>query len=141
MELSGPDGVQWIVYIEALPPVRRWRLLSQTVLPGRRLRLDSAEESRVSSPVPAGSPFLGERRLLAILAASMPLPAVEPPLPSPALLWRARWEALGAVTRAWWARARTLTGVGRAVVHRVLEAVSFSLLSGTSGWPRGRPPA
>jgi hypothetical protein len=108
MELSGPDGVQWIVYIEALPPVRRWRLLSQTVLPGRRLRLDSAEESRVSSPVPAGSPFLGERRLLAILAASMPLPAVEPPLPAPAL-------------PGWWARAGTLAGRCRAVVHRVLS--------------------
>jgi len=105
MELTTPNGVQWVVYIEGVPPVRRWRLLSQTLLPGRRMRFDSAGETRVTPTVPAGSPFLSERRLLALLTAATPLPPEQPPAPHPAPSTRRRWEPLGASVGAWCGRA------------------------------------
>lgn len=92
MELTTRDGVRWVAYIDGLPPARQGRLLRQTVLPGRRLRFDSSTASRVSPELPAGSPFLTERRLLGLLGASRPLPEVEPPPPPRALLRRRRWQ-------------------------------------------------
>ena len=67
----------WLVYVEPAPaetPFRR----SAVVLPGRRLRFDSLERSLVVSPIPAGSPFLSDGRLLALLAAAQPLPPAAP---------------------------------------------------------------
>jgi len=78
MEFTGPDGVAWSAYIEGAPPVRQRRWLRQTLLPARRIRFDSAAESRVTATVPAGSPFLPERRLLAMLAGSTSLPERQP---------------------------------------------------------------
>jgi hypothetical protein len=101
MELTAPNGVQWVVYIEGVPPVRRWRLLSQTLLPGRRMRFDSAREARVSPTVPAGSPFLSERRLRALLTAAAPLPPEQPPASCSAPSTHRRWELLGASVGAW----------------------------------------
>lgn len=118
MELTGPDGVQWIAYVEGFPPVRRWRLLSQTLLPGRRMRFDSADESRVCPTVPAGSPFLSERRLLTLLAESTSLPQSEPALPTPLR----SWQALGAAVRtgrSW--ICDTAASVSRTALHRVLS--------------------
>jgi hypothetical protein len=78
MELAGPDGVAWSAYIEGVPPVRARRWLPQTMLPGRRLRFDSERESRVTATIPAGSPFLPERRLLVLLADATSLPNSDP---------------------------------------------------------------
>lgn len=84
MNLTTRDGVRWTAYIDGYSPRRPRRLLAQTVLPGRRLRFDSASESRLSPELPAGSPFLNERRLLALLARSPLLSEQEPSPPSPA---------------------------------------------------------
>ena len=46
-----------------------------TVLPGRRLRFDSATESRFTSSVPAGSPWLAEARLQSLAGRSPTRPA------------------------------------------------------------------
>lgn len=98
MNLTTHDGVRWTAYIDGYSPGRPRRLLAQTVLPGRRLRFDSASESRISPALPAGSPFLDERRLLALLATSSLLPEPEPS--PPALLRRQRWQARIAAGRA-----------------------------------------
>ena len=67
MPFTDPDGVRWLVYIEGVPPDPQRRRWGQTVLPGRRLRFDSATESRTSIHVPAGSPYLTEERLQGLL--------------------------------------------------------------------------
>jgi hypothetical protein len=122
VELTGPDGVGWVGYIEGVPPLRRYRLLSQTVLPGRQMRFDSADESRVSPTVPVGSPFLPERRLLALLAESTPLPQCTPAEPSTALLPQLHWERLRAASRASWTWIRdAAAGVSPPALHRVLS--------------------
>jgi hypothetical protein len=122
VELTGPDGVRWVGYIEAVPPVRRYRLLSQTVLPGRQMRFDSADQSRVSPTVPVGSPFLPERRLLALLAESTWLPQCQAPSPSAALVPQLHWEGLRAACRVFWARIRdTVSGVNPTALRRVLS--------------------
>jgi hypothetical protein len=121
MELTGPDGVQWVAYVEGVPPVRHWRLLSETVLPGRRVRFDSADESRVSSTVPAGSPFLTERRLQALLAGAKSFPPAQPEPLSGALPRRRPWGPLPAGGRAWASACDTAAGMGRAFMHWVLS--------------------
>jgi hypothetical protein len=120
MELTASDGVSWVAYIDGLPPARARRLLERTVLPGRRLRFDSAMESRVSLELPAGSPFLAERRLLGLLGGSRLLPEVEPPPPSSAILRRQRWQATVAHIRA--LRARGCRAVAGAT-HPAVDAL------------------
>jgi hypothetical protein len=122
MELTARDGTRWVAYIDGLPPARPRRFLNRTTLPVRRLRFDSATESRVSPELPAGSPFLTERRLLGLLGASPLVPDVEPPAPSPAFLWRRRWEASIALTRALWARARTAVADA---THLAVDALQY----------------
>jgi hypothetical protein len=92
VELTGSDGVQWIAYVEGVPPVRHWHLLSETMLPGRRMRFDSADDSRVSPTVPAGSPFLVGCRLQALLAGATSLPRSQSPSPSRSSLRPRRWN-------------------------------------------------
>ncbi len=73
MPFTDRDEVHWLVYIEGVPPdppSRRW---GQTVLPGRRLRFDSAMESRITIPVPAGSPYLTDHRLQSLLDQAEPV--------------------------------------------------------------------
>jgi hypothetical protein len=86
MELTGRDGTRWLVYVEAVPSNRpRARISGVDLLPDRRLRFDSASESRVLGEVPAGSPFLPEARLQELLAFAAPLAgaeALETPLPA-----------------------------------------------------------
>jgi hypothetical protein len=84
MEFTDPSGAVWLAYIEgAVAPAAPERG-STTVLPGRHLRFDSAGESRYTSQLPAGSPFLAEARLQSLLEASVPEPPLEPTTGSPA---------------------------------------------------------
>ncbi len=108
------DGVCWLAYIEGIPAGRLPRLRGRVTLPGRRLRFDSAPESRTTTPVPAGSPFLSDARLRRLLDAAQPVP---PPPPSrrssdvrrhPVIELASRAEELGAVlTDPSWPRRRT----------------------------------
>jgi hypothetical protein len=108
-----------VAYIEAFPPVRRWRFLSQTMLPGRRLRFDSASDSRVCFTVPAGSPFLDQRRLQALLARSSPPPPE--PAPEPTLPERGR-DILQAIARGYSWVCRSLASWLREGGHRARSA-------------------
>ena len=87
MEFSDRDGTVWLVYIEGVPRPPGWHLESATALRDRHLRFDSASESRFTSHLPAGSPFLAEVRLQSLLDEAQP----DPPLtmttgsPAPAL--------------------------------------------------------
>jgi hypothetical protein len=72
MEFRDRDGVDWLAYIEAGRRAQTGELGSVTVLPSRRLRFDSATESRFASFVPAGSPFLAEARLQLLLDEARP---------------------------------------------------------------------
>jgi hypothetical protein len=69
MDFTARDGTGWCAYIEAVPGTDRGRSL----LPARRLRFDSALESRAVSPVPAGAPFFSDSRLRALLDRSLPV--------------------------------------------------------------------
>src|SRR5688572_8092350 len=113
MELSDRNGTPWLAYIEGIPrpPARFWK--PQSGFPGRRLRFDSATDSRVVTPVPAGSPFLGEARLQELLDRSESLHAVIALAPPPAgperplleLAGRPAWRAAASLTEAvrqWW---------------------------------------
>ena len=125
MELTARDGGHWVAYIEGFPSARTRRLFPQTVLPGRRLRFDSAAESRVSGEVPAGSPFLSERRLLALLAASPVLPLVEgaPAARSRVSRWRTAWHAASRQGRAAWSRGRRVSADAMEAVYLSVDAL------------------
>lgn len=109
------DGVCWLAYIEGVPAGRLARRRGRVTLPGRRLRFDSAPESRTTTDVPAGSPFLSDARLQRLLDAAQPVP---PPPPSrrsgdvrrhPVIELASRAEELGAVlTDPLWPRRRTV---------------------------------
>jgi hypothetical protein len=87
MEFSDRDGAVWLVYIEGASRPPGWQLEIASALPDRHLRFDSASESRFTSHLPAGSPFLAEARLQSLLDEAQP----DPPLtmttgsPAPAL--------------------------------------------------------
>ena len=72
MEFTDRDGVVWLAYIEGAQPAPRRQRGSANVLPDRHLRFDSATESRFTSLVPAGSPFLAESRLQSLLDEAQP---------------------------------------------------------------------
>jgi hypothetical protein len=67
MPFTDRNGVRWLVYIEGVPPDPPPQHWGQAVLPGRLLRFDSATESRTGIQVPAGSPYLTDRRLQSLL--------------------------------------------------------------------------
>lgn len=135
MPFLASDGVHWLAYIEGVPsdpPPRLWR---QVVLPGRRLRFDSANESRVTSHLPAGSPFLTDGRLQSLLdeAQLVPSPASSPTwrsrgstiLRHPVIEWVTRAGELGRVMLAGWSQQWRRGANQRQVVRRrrVLELV------------------
>ena len=107
MPVTARDGVHWLAYIEGIPQPRQG-LWHRVTLPGRQLRFDSAAESRVTTELPAGSPFLAEERLQALLDQAHPV-ALTPapswhPLEAPVRAhrtteWASRalelWQALG----------------------------------------------
>jgi hypothetical protein len=72
MEFTDRDRAVWLVYIEGAPRPPGWYLESGTALPERHLRFDSASESRFTSHLPAGSPFLAEARLQSLLDEAQP---------------------------------------------------------------------
>ena len=114
MPFTDGNGVCWLAYIEGVPPARRPQLWSQTVLPGRRLRFDSATESRVTADLPAGSPFLADARLQSLLDEAEPIPplasATRPSsgdsffLEHPVIQWAARAGELGRTVAVDWFR-------------------------------------
>jgi hypothetical protein len=98
MPLTTPDGVRWIAYVEGFPRESP-RFRHRTILPGRRLRFDSASGSWISPVVPAGAPFLSQARLRELLrrAQPFPSPATPPRIPTCVVIWR--WMA-GRLARA-----------------------------------------
>jgi hypothetical protein len=109
MPFPASDGVRWLAYIEGVPsdpPARLWR---RVVLPGRRLRFDSANESRVTSHLPAGSPFLSDARLRSLLGEAQ----LSPPPASPRSWPSGGFTILGRPVTEWVTRAGK---AGRAVL-------------------------
>jgi hypothetical protein len=72
MEFTDRAGTVWLAYIEGARPAPRKPRKSAILLPGRHLRFDSATESRFTSRVPAGSPFLAKARLQSLLDEAEP---------------------------------------------------------------------
>ena len=72
MEFTDRDGAVWLAYIEGAQRAPGKQLGSASDLPDRHLRFDSATESRFTSLVPAGSPFLAEARLQSLLDEAQP---------------------------------------------------------------------
>jgi hypothetical protein len=105
MPFTDRDGELWLAYIEGLPPAQpRW-FWRETAMPGRRLRFDGSKDSRVSSEVPAGTPFLNEARLQALLDGAAPVPA-------PVSRWVVQAGDLARTTQANWSE-RWDRGAGR----------------------------
>ncbi len=104
-------------------------LLKQTVLPRRRLRFDSASESRVNPELPAGAPFLTEGRLLGLLGLSRSLQAVEPPPPSRARPRRRRWISRISYRRALQARGRRAIADAAQATRLAVEALLVRALN------------
>jgi hypothetical protein len=84
MEFTDRDGAVWLAYIEGAGLCPPPQPTNATVLPERHLRFDSATESRFTSLVPAGSPFLAEARLQSLLDAARPDLPLAPTSASPA---------------------------------------------------------
>jgi hypothetical protein len=127
VELTGPDGIQWIAYVEGIPPVRHWHLLSETVLPGRRMRFDSGDDSRVNPTVPAGSPFLAGRGLQALLAGATSLPQSQSASPSRSSLPPRRWHRSRA-GRAWARVCDTAARASRGTLRWIGEEVLAGMM-------------
>jgi len=72
MEFTDRDGTDWLAYIESTQRAPGKQRGSASALPDRHLRFDSAAESRFTSIVPAGSPFLAEARLQSLLDEAQP---------------------------------------------------------------------
>jgi hypothetical protein len=93
MPVSDRDGTSWLAYIEGVPGPPSY-LQDRASLPGRRLRFDSAAESRVTTELPAGSPFLSEGRLQALLDQAELVP------PTPTATWEPAESPFQQVRRA-----------------------------------------
>jgi hypothetical protein len=119
MDFRTRDGGRWMAYIDGYAAVRPRRLFPQTALPERRLRFDSATESRISPTRPPGSPFLGESRLIALLGVS-PLLGAELPPPAPTRQQRSQAE-LACAWKRFVSRARAVTDAIHLVGHALLE--------------------
>jgi hypothetical protein len=104
MPFVARDGVRWLAYLEGFIPERPWVMWYRTLLPGRRLRFDSAGESRMVTSIPAGAPFLSEDRLRGLLDNARPIPPARPSRPSRYSPWRRN------PVSAWTARASDLGG-------------------------------
>jgi hypothetical protein len=102
------------------------------VLPGRRLRFDSATESRFTTSVPAGSPWLAEARLQTLLDEARPgQPPAETTAAPAAGDWVVEWplraaksgqEAVAGGYRRWQEGAPQRKALGRKVIDLASEA-------------------
>jgi hypothetical protein len=137
MEFTDRDGVVWLAYIEGAPQTPRQQRGKAAVLPERHLRFDSAIESRFTSHVPAGSPFLAEARLQSLLDEAQPeLPplAVTTGSPTRALFspvteWSARAvesgrEVIADNSRRWQETASQREALRRQVLERLSGAAN-----------------
>jgi hypothetical protein len=132
-ELTDRDGGRWLVYIEGVPrPAARFRTVPSG-FPGRRLRFDSTAESRVVTPVPAGSPFLTDERLQRLLDRSEPVNAVRIVIPASAgparrlvnAIRRSVASLTGSVRRGWQLRSKAPARLlGRATPRSRRHAVA-----------------
>jgi hypothetical protein len=132
MPFTDGGGVAWLAYIEGVPTDRPPRLQGRTTLPGRRLRFDSATESRMTTQVPAGSPFLSDARLQSLLDDAQPVP----PPPSrrrssdargrrhPVVAWVSEARELGAVLADQSRARRRATDPRYALPYRLRQLVS-----------------
>lgn len=136
MPFTGRDGGQWLAYIEGAPPEHPWGMWYRTMLPQRRLRFDSASESRVAELVPPGAPFLAEHRLQLLLESARPVPPPPPVVRSRYKPWRrnliVRWLSraadVGDAVRAESAHRWRQGTVGRASIrYRLTRSVSGTL--------------
>lgn len=130
-----PAGTAWLAYVEPAPaelPFRR----NAAVLPGRRLRFDSADASLMVSPIPAGAPFLADVRLLELLARAQPIPQ---PAAAPTrrvrarALWSVDWAGsvaalAGSVTDAARDQWRATAGIRRLGARALVQAVAPAVL-------------
>jgi hypothetical protein len=129
MTFTDRDGTVWLAYVEGAAPAPTGRLRKPTALPGRRLRFDSATESRFSTSVPAGSPWLAEARLRSLLDEARPdQPAAEAPTAGD---WVVEWplraaksgqEVVAGGYRRWQEGARQRKALGRRVIDLASEA-------------------
>ena len=154
MTFAARDGVAWLAYLEGFVPDRPLVMWYRTLLPGRRLRFDSAQESRMVTQIPAGAPFLSEERLRALLEQARPIPPVPPVRPTgytpwrrnPVRKWTAKASDLGGAMLAESAR-RWQAGAGRrrAIRYQVgrsvtgtLDALVARVEGAVHGGPRAR---
>ena len=114
MPFADREGIAWLAYIEGIASAEG-HLPGNGRLPGRRLRFDSETDSRVTSELPAGAPFLSDERLQALLdraqAVTAPTTATwqlpEPPVRLQRAVeltvraGRASAVALGELARRW----------------------------------------
>jgi hypothetical protein len=101
MEFTDRDGAIWLAYIESPQPAQVKQGGSASVLPDRHLRFDSITESRFTSLVPAGSPFLAESRLLSLLDRAQPELPPGPATSAPArAVFNPRYRVVEWSTRA-----------------------------------------
>jgi hypothetical protein len=132
MRFTDRDGAVWLAYVEGAEPAPTGRLRKPTVLPGRRLRFDSATESRFATSVPAGSPWLAEARLQSLLDEARPdqRPAATAEAPT-AGDWVVEWplraaksgqEAVAGGYRRWQEGAPQRKALGRKVLDIASEA-------------------
>jgi hypothetical protein len=132
MTFTDRDGAVWLAYVEGAEPAPTGRLRKPTVLPGRRLRFDSATESRFTTSVPAGSPWLAEARLQSLLDKARP---DQPPAETTAAPivgdWVVEWpvraaksgqEAVADGYRRWQEGAPKRKALGRRVIDLASEA-------------------
>lgn len=154
MPFVARDGVCWLAYLEGFIPERPWVMWYRTLLPGRRLRFDSAGESRMVTQIPAGAPFLSEDRLRSLLDSARPVPPAPPTRPSryspwrrnPVSVWTARASDVGGAVlaesaRRWRQGAPRRRAIRYQVAHSVggtVEAVLAKLENTVPGRSRAR---
>jgi hypothetical protein len=134
MEFTDRDGAVWLAYIEGAGPPPRPEQAIGSVLPERHLRFDSATESRFTTLVPAGSPFLAEARLQSLLDGAQPEPqpasstgAPARDLPSPGHGVEELTRAVGPAREAiadWFQRWEQSASRRQALRRRVVERLS-----------------